>query len=233
MALFVEFLYRLSGFLAEGHRGDDRAARANALRGELAALDPDAFASSDQWWPTAFDRGLAAAAERDSDRDLGAVVARLAAALGRLAPPYGPQHLDPPVDPHEDLADVPPDYAAFLRITDGVACGASGEVRLSPLRQVRSLSFLASELPGGAERWCAIGDVLQNPVFMERTTGEIWWFSNLDIVWYTDPTLESFAKAADSLAAFIDHMVLGSGYAEHVSSGPDDWVKAVVVAPAG
>ncbi len=72
--------------------------------------------------------------------------------------------------------------------------------------------------------------MLQNPVFIERTTGEIWWFSNLDIVWYTDTTLASFAKAADSLAGFIEHMVLGPGYAEHVASGADDWVKAVAAA---
>ncbi|MGC4894993.1 hypothetical protein [Micromonospora sp. DT31] len=155
-------------------------------------------------------------------------VRQIAAVLGRLAPPYGPLELPPPVSLDEPLDDIAPGYAEFLRLADGATCGSTGDVRLWSAHSVRQTPWMADDLPGGDARWCAVADVLENPVFVERTTGEVWWFSDLNIVWYTDSELASFAKLADDVAGFIDYLVLGPGYVQHLSSGRDDpWLQAL------
>ncbi|MGY0006067.1 hypothetical protein [Micromonospora sp. I033] len=153
-------------------------------------------------------------------------VRRIAAVLAHLAPPYGPLELPPPVSPEERLDDIAPGYAQFLRLADGATCGSTGDIRLWPAASVRQTAWMADGLAGGAARWCAVADVLQNPVFVERATGEVWWFSDLNIVWYTDTELASFAKLADEVAGFIDYLILGPGYVQHL--GRDDpWLAAL------
>ena len=155
-------------------------------------------------------------------------VRRIAAALARLAPPYGPLELPPPVPLDEPLDDIALGYAEFLRLADGADCGSTGDMRLWSAASVRHTPWMADDLPGGATRWCVVADVLQNPVFVERATGEVWWFSDLNIVWYTDSDLASFAKLADDVAGFIDHLILGPGYVQHLSTGRDDpWLEAL------
>ncbi|MFJ5540722.1 hypothetical protein [Micromonospora chalcea] len=155
-------------------------------------------------------------------------VRRLAAVLGRLAPPYGPEELPPPVSLDEPLDDIAPGYAEFLRLADGAACGSTGDIRLWSAAAVRRTPWMADGLPGGDARWCGVADVLQNPVFAERATGEVWWFSDLNIVWYTDTELASFAKLADDVTGFIDYLILGPGYVQHISGGQDDpWLQAL------
>jgi len=56
---FVEFLYRISRFIGEGHRGAQRVSNAHHLRHDLTALDPTAFTDTESWWAIAFDHGLA------------------------------------------------------------------------------------------------------------------------------------------------------------------------------
>ncbi len=128
-------------------------------------------------------------------------VRRLAEVQARLMPPYGPIELPAPVPSNEPLNDIAAGYAAFLRIADGAACGSSGEIRLWPAAAVRQLQSVTDNLPGAGERWCAVADVVQNPVVVEYATGEVWWFSDLNIVWYTDTQQSSFAKLADNIAA--------------------------------
>jgi hypothetical protein len=53
-ALFVEFLWRLDRFLRDDQGGAGRAVVAAALRHELTALDPAAFADPESWWSIAF-----------------------------------------------------------------------------------------------------------------------------------------------------------------------------------
>jgi hypothetical protein len=155
-------------------------------------------------------------------------VRRIATALGQLSPPYGPLELPPPVSPDEPLDDIAPGYAEFLRLADGATCGSTGDIRLWSAASIRKRRWMADDLPGGDARWCVIADVLENPVFVERATGEVWWFSDLNIVWYTDAELVSFARLADDVAGFIDYLILGPGYAQHISSGQDDpWLQAL------
>lgn len=155
-------------------------------------------------------------------------VRRLDEALHRLPPPYGPLSLPDPVPPARPLDDIPPGYAEFLRLADGATCGTAGEIRLWSAASVRQQRAIADGLPGGADAWCPIGDVLQNPVCMNRGTGEVWWFGNLDIVWYTDTTLESFTRATGDVETFLDTFVLGAGYRRLVGAGPDDpWLLAI------
>ncbi|WP_262285422.1 hypothetical protein [Micromonospora sp. MA102] len=155
-------------------------------------------------------------------------VRRIAVVLGRLPPPYGPLELPPPISPDEPLDDIASGYAEFLRLADGAVCGGTGDIRLWSAASVRQTPWVADDLPGGAARWCAVADLLENPVLVERATGEVWWFSDLNVVWYTDVELASFAKLADDLAGFIDYLILGPGYAQHLSSGPDDpWLQAL------
>jgi hypothetical protein len=39
----------------------------------------------------------------------------------------------------------------------------------------------------------------------------VWWFSDLNVVWYTDGELASFAKLADEVAGFIDGRPVAAG----------------------
>ena len=143
-------------------------------------------------------------------------------------PPYGPNELPAPVPSNEPLDDLAAGCAAFLRIADGAACGSSGEIRLWPAAAVRQLQSVTDNLPGAGERWCAVADVMQNPVLVEYATGEVWWFYDLNIVWYTDTQQSSFAKLADDISGFIDYLVLGPGFAEHIATEPGDpWLQAL------
>lgn len=56
---FVEFLYQVARFIAEGHRGTQRITEALKLRAVLVAQDPAAFEDAQSWWSMAFDLGLA------------------------------------------------------------------------------------------------------------------------------------------------------------------------------
>jgi hypothetical protein len=53
-ALFVEFLWHLERFLQNDQGRATRAAPAAALRHELTAIDPIAFADPESWWSIAF-----------------------------------------------------------------------------------------------------------------------------------------------------------------------------------
>ena len=162
---------------------------------------------------------------------LTGVVQRLGEALRRLEPPFGPEELDAPVSANEPLDGIPAEYVAFLRLADGASCGTAGEIHLWSADRCLHWDreqYVTGELPGGAEWWFAIGDILQNPVVIERATGQVWWYSNLNIVWYTDVKLTSFAKAADNLVEFINHFILGPGYAEIMEAGSDEpWIRAL------
>lgn len=161
-------------------------------------------------------------------------VSRLDEVLRALPAPFGPRRLRAAVPAADPLDDVPDGYAAFLRLADGAECGPGGEVRLWPARDVRANRWMADSLPGGPRRWCVIGDVLQNPICMDRATGQVWWFADPDIVWHTDTDLATFAEAAGDLAAFLDHMVLGAGYTAQFAAGPDDpWAGALTARSDG
>ena len=155
-------------------------------------------------------------------RALNDTVRRLDDILHRLPPPYGPRALPPPVSSDTPLDDVPTHYAELLRLADGADCGPSGEIRLWPHDHLAQQQWIADGLPGGAGRWYPIGDVVQNPVVVERQSGQVWWFGDLNIVWYTDTDLATFTKASDNLTAFINHYILGSGYRDHIATDPDD-----------
>lgn len=159
---------------------------------------------------------------------IGDTVRRIDAALRRLAPPYGPLALPAPADPADPLDDIAPDYARLLRLADGATCGAAGEFRLWPAAEVRTRRRIADDLPGGPERWCPIGDVLDNPFCLRRSDGHLWWFGDLDIVWYTDTELATFTEAAPDLITFLDRYLLGPDYATLVGVGADNaWLTAI------
>jgi hypothetical protein len=155
-------------------------------------------------------------------------VRRLSAALHRLPPPYGPRGLPPGVSPDRPLDDIPDGYQPFLRLADGAECGASGEIRLWSAERLPPEQRATAFLPGGSGRWYAIGDALQNPIFMERSTGQIWWFGDFAVEWHTDEELTGFAKAADDLTRFLDDVVIGPGYRTSIADGADDpWIAAI------
>jgi hypothetical protein len=158
-------------------------------------------------------------------------VRRLAQVLQAMPPPFGPRVLRPPVPASDALDDVPDPYQAFLRLADGAECGPAGEMRLASVSELRSTQWMANDLPGGPDRWCVVGDVLQNPVCIDRATGQMWWFADLNIVWHTDTDLRTFAKATDDFPTYLDHVILGAGYADLVATDRDDpWTHAILSA---
>src|SRR5436305_1876142 len=128
------------------------------------------------------------------DPRVGEAVARLRAGLDRRADPDDPFRpcgvdLLPPGVRSDDLPGIPEPYAAFLRVADGATCGHAGEIHLWPADRVLGFQFSPEDeewlpLPGGVGRWFVFGDIEQNPLLLDRETGQVWWFSDLDVVWY-------------------------------------------------
>lgn len=78
-------------------------------------------------------------------------------------------------------------------------------------------------MPGGVGRWFVFGDIQQNPLLLDRETGHVWWFSDLDIAWYTDdPPLRSFTLLADTFTEFFLDVIAGPGYCRILGPFPDD-----------
>ncbi|UYQ64385.1 hypothetical protein [Streptomyces peucetius] len=121
-----------------------------------------------------------------------------------------------------DAARLPAAVREFLAVTDGATCG---DVTLFSAANVPAMQFYADPVPGAAaavlsrEEWLCCGVVGDEPLFVHRATGEIWYFPDTGTEW---PKSSAFEKAADDLHSFFLHHMAGPGYPALSATGRDD-----------
>ncbi|GAB3209066.1 hypothetical protein ACQEU5_20195 [Marinactinospora thermotolerans] len=125
-------------------------------------------------------------------------------------------------------ATIPRPYAAFLRLCGGLVTD-TGTVRLLGPAAASMRVFGDGEdlLPGGDARWFRFGEVAGNPLCLERATGRVWWFGDLDAVWFTAP--HAFAPLCPSFDVFFLRLLCGSWYGTVAPVGRDSaWWRMVL-----
>ncbi|MFF3221736.1 hypothetical protein ACFYV7_02975 [Nocardia suismassiliense] len=113
------------------------------------------------------------------------------------------------------LAELPPDLALMLSITNGPRCGT---VVLFADSELPSAQFYCESVDGGSERWICFGTYDVVPLFMDRRSQSIWWDSNEDGV----PV-----PLADNIFTFFKDYLVGERYSELAVSGGDYWQEII------
>lgn len=119
-------------------------------------------------------------------------------------------------------ADLPDGLREFLMVADGLRAGAFELRSTSSLADIQYFVDHApdfSPIPEEKANWLVVATASDEPIFMERGTGSIWYFPAPDTEWFQ---AETFAEVAPDLDAFVHYYVLGPGYAELVRAG-DRW----------
>jgi hypothetical protein len=118
-------------------------------------------------------------------------------------------------------ADLPTGYATLLSIVDG---GIFGRVVLFDAKTIEQMQFYADPIPGvpvrlDPGRWCCIGKVNEDPLFVDRTDGTVWWFPDVGVIWWQS---DRFERLADDVTAFMTDHVFGAGYRALTGADEDD-----------
>lgn len=139
---------------------------------------------------------------------------RLEAARERLrSDPEGPIAGDLPPGYHGSLEGFHPAYADFLRVCDG---GRFGEIDLWAGDELGGNQYLVSSIPGGASRWLVIGQVLYQPLALERSTSQLTLFDTEGLE----------ARALGDLDKFLEGLLSAQGYlAVTQAEEPDEWSR--------
>lgn len=119
-------------------------------------------------------------------------------------------------------ADLPAGLREFLRVTNGLRAGSFELASTSSLGDIQYYLDYApdfSPIPQNKADWLVIGTRSDEPIFMERETGAIWYFPPTGTEWYMGDAFEEIAPDLDS---FVDYYLLGPGYAE-LATANDEW----------
>lgn len=121
----------------------------------------------------------------------------------------------PPVD--EPLQQ----HRQFLLLTDGPRCGPFVFWSYS---QLEADQWILDDYPGGRDRWLSIGRLDDEPILLDRRSGEVYWIfpgTPDDIVeWLSDP--DDRSHCFGELNYFLLNDVLGDRYREHYDDYADD-----------
>ncbi|MGW7273164.1 hypothetical protein ACWGH5_21880 [Streptomyces sp. NPDC054864] len=124
-------------------------------------------------------------------------------------------------------SDIPDDYAEYLRQANG---GIFGRVVLFDAKVVVDSQFYADTMDEapvqlGREKWFCIGKVNDDPIFIDRRSGNIWGFPDTGVIWWQSETFEMFSRDLDG---FLRHYAFGAGYAELTGATSDDtWLEVL------
>ncbi|MGY3202193.1 hypothetical protein [Streptomyces sp. TE5632] len=118
--------------------------------------------------------------------------------------------------------DAPEEYLEFLLAADGAIMGSV--VILDRKFVVKAQALISPgmvEIPEDPGSWFVVGKINENPVLINRQDGSIWAYPDMLTSWWES---HRFERVADSLAEFVLHYGLGSGYLRLVnSSESDEW----------
>lgn len=123
--------------------------------------------------------------------------------------------------PDELGDDIPEEYREFLAAANGATCG---DVTVFAASDVLKMQFYADPVPGapvtlGRENWFCCGVISDEPFFLNRSTGEVWYFPDTGEEWSMSSTFE---KVADDFASFFLEHMAGPGYADLSATGRND-----------
>ncbi|MEH1165239.1 SUKH-4 family immunity protein [Micromonospora sp. CPCC 205539] len=119
-------------------------------------------------------------------------------------------------------ADLPADLRDLLLVVNGLRAGRFELRSTSTLASIQYYLDYAPEfsrIPADPSGWLVIGTRSDEPIFMDRGTGAIWYFPPTNTEWAMSDTFEEIAPDVDS---FVHYYLLGPGYAELTPAG-DRW----------
>jgi hypothetical protein len=108
-------------------------------------------------------------------------------------------------------AELPDRYREFLEVCDGATCG---DVTVFDAATVGSMQFYAdpvdeAEVSLGREEWFCPGVVSDEPFFVNRSTGAVWYFPDTGVEWWKSAVFE---RASDDFITFFQEWVTGPRY---------------------
>ncbi|MBQ1062417.1 MULTISPECIES: SUKH-4 family immunity protein [Micromonospora] len=155
--------------------------------------------------------------------DLAQLLAELRADLAADEPAslaYG--QIGDPADEGDVPAELPDGVREFLLVADGLRAGAFELASTGRLPGVQYfLDYAPDFSPIGQDKggWLVVGTRSDEPIFLERATGAVWYFPPTGTEWFMG---DSFEELAPDLDSFVHYYVLGPGYAELVTDD-DGW----------
>ncbi|OAH13199.1 SMI1/KNR4 family protein [Streptomyces jeddahensis] len=116
---------------------------------------------------------------------------------------------------------LPASYREFLEVVNGATCG---DVTVFGVPTVDGMQFHADPVPGaavvlGRDEWFCCGVIADEPFFVNRATGEVWYFPDTGVQWWMS---SSFERAADDFTSFFLRWVAGPEYVRLSATGRDD-----------
>ncbi|MHC5259984.1 hypothetical protein ACYSUO_19065 [Streptomyces sp. UC4497] len=126
-------------------------------------------------------------------------------------------------------SNIPPSYMKFLQLADGMYCGTA--VTLFDAARSTSQQFYTEPiedcpLPITAERHFCIGLINENPIFLDRRDGGIWYPPDTTTLWWMN---EGIKKLSDGVFDFLNEWIISTRYASlaeltHEDFDQDEWV---------
>ncbi|MBC9731542.1 SMI1/KNR4 family protein [Streptomyces sp. TRM68367] len=122
-------------------------------------------------------------------------------------------------------ADLPASLRTFLTVANGATCG---DVSIFSASTAEEMQFYADPISGaeitlGREKWLCCGVIVDDPFFVNRLSGEVWYFPDTGVEWWKS---SSFEKAADDFTSFFLRFVAGSCYVDVSATGREDqWAE--------
>ncbi|WP_020389181.1 hypothetical protein [Kribbella catacumbae] len=120
---------------------------------------------------------------------------------------------------------LPGSFREFLTVADGATCG---DVTVFGSATVDQMQFHADPITGaaitlGREEWFCAGVISDEPFFINRSTGAVWYFPDTGVAWWMS---SAFEKAADDFTTFFLQWVAGREYVRLSATGPEDqWAE--------
>ncbi|MEU1846302.1 SUKH-4 family immunity protein [Micromonospora sediminicola] len=127
-----------------------------------------------------------------------------------------------PADEGDVPAELPTGLREFLLVADGLRAGAielASSGRLAAVQYFLDYAPDFSPIPQDKAGWLVVGTRSDEPIFLERATGAVWYFPPTGTEWFMG---DAFAELAPDLDSFVHYYVLGPGYAELVTDD-DQW----------
>jgi hypothetical protein len=136
--------------------------------------------------------------------DLTAIVDRMRAALA-TNPELSIYASLPPPAVASGLADLPSGVVEVLAVTDGPRCGA---IIWWSAAELPEFQFYCDEV-GGEDDWLCFAVNNDDPIYVRRDSGEVWWWNTPDTERWVGG---QFERLTDDVRTFFREYTFGSGY---------------------
>lgn len=122
------------------------------------------------------------------------------------------------LDKGEDNGSAIRPYYDFLRECNGARCGS---IDLWSDELLSGIQFRVTDMPGGADKWLCIGQILYEPVVMNKADGMVYRF-------YQGAETEGPADCFGILDEFLIEYVFGTRYADIIPNADDEeWYQLI------